>query len=82
MLPAWNEQIPGARYVELPGDDHHWWAGDVESILDEVEEFLTGARRGADLDRVLATILVTDIVGSTEQAVALGDQRWGELFVE
>ncbi|MGI8824259.1 MAG: adenylate/guanylate cyclase domain-containing protein [Chloroflexota bacterium] len=73
-------QIPGAKFVELPGDDHLWWAGDTDVILDEVEGFLTGARHGADPERVLATILFTDIVGSTEQAAALGDRRWRELL--
>ena len=73
-------RIPGAKFVELPGADHLWWAGDVDGLLDEVEEFLTGARRGADPDRVLATVLFTDIVGSTERAVELGDRRWRELL--
>jgi pimeloyl-ACP methyl ester carboxylesterase/DNA-binding winged helix-turn-helix (wHTH) protein len=66
------EQIPGARYVELPGDDHFWFAGDADKILDEIEEFLTGTRQGPDPDRVLATVLFTDIVGSTERAATLG----------
>ncbi|HEX6508515.1 MAG TPA: alpha/beta fold hydrolase [Chloroflexota bacterium] len=73
-------RIPGAKYVELPGEDHVWWAGDMDAILDEVEEFLTGVRRGPEVDRVLATVLFTDIVGSTEQAVELGDRRWGQLL--
>jgi class 3 adenylate cyclase len=73
-------QIPGARYVELAGDAHTLWAGDFDSIVDEMEEFLTGARRGPDPDRVLATVLFTDIVGSTEQAKRLGDRRWRELL--
>jgi class 3 adenylate cyclase len=73
-------QVPGAKYVELPGDDHLWWAGDIDAVLDEVEEFLTGVPRGADFDRMLATVLLTDIVGSTEQAVELGDRRWRELL--
>ena len=74
------EQIPGARYVELPGDDHLPWVGDVDAILDEVQEFLTGVRPAPQVDRVLATILFTDIVGSTEQVVALGDRRWRDLL--
>jgi pimeloyl-ACP methyl ester carboxylesterase len=73
-------QIPGAKYVELPGDDHLPWIGDSDSLLDEVEEFLTGIRRGPDPDRILATILFTDIVGATERAAALGDGRWRELL--
>jgi pimeloyl-ACP methyl ester carboxylesterase len=74
------EQIPGARFVELPGDAHTLWAGDTDSIIDEVEEFLTGARRASDSDRVLATVLFTDIVGSTAEAAALGDRRWRGLL--
>ena len=67
--------IPDAKYVELPGVDHFPWIGDSEGILDEVEEFLTGTR-GSAVDRVLATVLFTDIVGSTERAAALGDRGW------
>jgi pimeloyl-ACP methyl ester carboxylesterase len=76
------ENIPGARFVELPGSDHVTWAGDVDAGLDEVEEFLTGVRpsRVEEPDRVLATILFTDIVGSTERAAALGDARWRALL--
>src|SRR5262245_47770765 len=62
------ERIPGARFVELPGADHMMWAGDAAAILDEIEEFLTGVRRGPEPDRVLATVLLTDGVGSTELA--------------
>ncbi len=74
------EQIPGARYVELPGDDHIPWWGDADAILDETQEFLTGARPFPEADRVLSTILFTDIVGSTERAATLGDRRWRELL--
>jgi len=74
------ERIQGAKYVELPGPDHFPWAGDTDAILDEVEEFLTGARRGQEPDRVLATVMFTDIVGATERAVALGDRRWRDLL--
>jgi pimeloyl-ACP methyl ester carboxylesterase len=74
------ERIEGARYVELPGEDHLPFVGDQDQILDEVEEFLTGVRRGPEPDRVLATVLFTDIVGSTERAAELGDRRWGELL--
>src|SRR3954452_1071351 len=73
-------QIPGARYVELPGIDHLPWAGDQEAVLGEAEEFLTGARTVAEPDRVLATVMFTDIVGSTERASELGDARWREML--
>jgi len=73
-------QIPSARYAELPGIDHLPWAGDSEAVLGEVEEFLTGARSVAEPDRVLATVMFTDIVGSTERAGELGDARWRELL--
>ena len=73
------EHIPGARYVELPGDDHMLFVGDTDAILDEVEEFLTGTRRGPDPDRVLVTLLFTDIVGSTDLAARIGDRAWREL---
>jgi pimeloyl-ACP methyl ester carboxylesterase len=69
------ERIPGARFVELPGTEHLPWV-DADQVLDEVEEFLTGARRAPEQDRVLATVLFTDIVGSTERAAALGDRAW------
>jgi class 3 adenylate cyclase len=73
-------QIPGARFVELPGQDHLPWTEDQDVLLDEVEEFLTGARTAHEPDRVLATILFTDLVGSTERAAELGDRRWHELL--
>ncbi len=73
-------QIPGARYVELPGIDHLPWAGDSEAVLGEIEEFLTGARSVPEPDRVLATVMFTDIVGSTERAAEVGDARWRELL--
>src|SRR5207245_2558685 len=73
------ERIPGARFVELPGDDHVPWI-DADQILDEVEEFLTGTRRLPDPDRVLATVLFTDIVSSTERAAELGDSRWRDVL--
>jgi pimeloyl-ACP methyl ester carboxylesterase len=73
-------RIPGAKFVELPGDVHTLWGGDTDSIVDEIEEFLTGARRGPEPDRVLATVLFTDIVGSTERAKDVGDRRWRELL--
>ena len=74
------EHIPGAKFVELAGDAHTLWAGDTDALVDEIEEFLTGARRGPEPDRVLATVLFTDIVGSTQQATKLGDRRWRELL--
>jgi class 3 adenylate cyclase len=70
--------IPGARFVELAGDDHVPLV-DPDQILDEVEEFLTGTRPTPASDRVLATVLFTDLVGSTERAQSLGDARWAEL---
>jgi pimeloyl-ACP methyl ester carboxylesterase len=72
--------IPGAKYIELPGVDHLPFVGDAEAVLQEVEEFLTGVRPGPDPDRVLATVLFTDIVRSTEQAARLGDRRWRDLL--
>jgi class 3 adenylate cyclase len=74
------ERIPGAKLVELPGQDHLWWFGDQDAIVDEVEEFLTGARHAPEPDRVLATVMFTDIVGSTARAAELGDRRWRELL--
>jgi len=76
------EHIPDAKFVELDGVDHYPFAGDSEAMLDEVEEFLTGSRRSREPDRVLATVLFTDIVGSTERAAELGDRRWTELLAE
>ncbi len=76
------EHIPDAKYVEVPGDDHFPFVGDIDAIVDEVEEFLTGSRRAREPDRVLATVLFTDIVGSTERAAELGDRRWTELLAE
>ena len=74
-----RRRIPGARFVELPGDDHALVA-DPDLVLDEVEEFLTGVRPTPSTDRVLATILFTDLVGSTERAAQMGDAAWGELL--
>ncbi|HXF97912.1 MAG TPA: adenylate/guanylate cyclase domain-containing protein [Gaiellaceae bacterium] len=71
--------IPNAKYVELPGEDHAPWF-DPEPTLAEIREFLTGRREAGSRDRVLATVLFTDIVGSTEQAAALGDRRWRDLL--
>ena len=73
------ERIPGATLVELPGSDWFPFGDDQDALLDAVEEFLTGAKRAPDTDRVLATVLFTDIVGSTEKVAELGDGRWREL---
>jgi class 3 adenylate cyclase len=75
-------QIPGARYVELPGIDHLPWAGDPDAVLGEVEEFLTGTRSAPETDRALVTVMFTDLVGSTERAAAVGDARWRDLLAE
>ena len=74
--------IEGARYVETAGADHVPWAEDADLFIAEVRELLTGERESAIPDRVLATVLFTDIVGSTELASALGDVRWRELLAE
>jgi class 3 adenylate cyclase len=74
------EGIQGAKLVELPGRDHLPFGSDVDAILDEIEEFLTGERHSSEPDRILATILFTDIVGSTDRAAALGDRRWRDLL--
>ena len=74
------ERIHGARVVELPGNDHFPWVGDTEAVLGEVEEFLTGVRQEPEFDRVLATVMFTDIVRATETAATLGDARWRALL--
>jgi class 3 adenylate cyclase len=74
------ERIPGSTFVELTGADHLMWTGDADALLDEVEGFLTGVRRGPDPDRVLATVLFTDVVGSTETATRVGDRAWRSLL--
>ena len=74
------EHIPEARFVEIPGIDSFMWAGEQELIVDEIEEFLTGVRPQAVPDRVLATVLFTDIVASTERAAEVGDRRWRDLL--
>jgi class 3 adenylate cyclase len=73
------EHLPGAKYVELPGGDHVPWF-DPEPTIAEIREFLTGSREAEAPDRVLATVLFTDIVGSTERAAAVGDRRWRDLL--
>lgn len=72
--------IPGAKTVELPGEDYFPYLGGQEAILGEIEEFLTGHRSIVDPDRVLATVLFTDIVDATRKAVEHGDRRWRELL--
>jgi class 3 adenylate cyclase len=75
------EQIPGSRFIELEGSDHAPWVGpESDRALDEIEEFLTGVRPGPKTDRVLATVLFTDIVDSTRLATEMGDRRWRELL--
>ena len=74
------ERIPGAKYVELPGQDHLPFVGEQDVILDEVEEFLTGVRHSLEPDRVLATVLFTRIIDSEEQAGRFGVSRWQELI--
>jgi len=74
------EHIPGAKYVELPGEDHLFHVGETEGMLAEIEEFVTGVRPVPEIDRILATVLFTDIVGSTERAAALGDHAWRTLL--
>jgi class 3 adenylate cyclase len=75
-------QIPGATFVELPGEDHLVFVGDGASVIAEVEQFVTGERPEREFDRFLATVLFTDIVGSTERASALGDRDWTLLLEE
>jgi pimeloyl-ACP methyl ester carboxylesterase len=73
--------ISGARFLELPGDDHFFWIGDQDALLEEVERFVAElGTQEAELERFLATVLFTDIVGSTEKATKLGDRRWRELL--
>jgi class 3 adenylate cyclase len=75
------EHIPGAKYVELPGTDHMVLDQETQDIIaDEIEEFITGSRRHLEPDRILATIMFTDIVSSTRRAAEIGDARWRELL--
>jgi pimeloyl-ACP methyl ester carboxylesterase len=74
--------IPGAKYIEYPDGDHAFWTGDAETLLGDIEEFVTGHRESAssELERVLATVLFTDIVDSTRSAAAMGDQNWRRML--
>jgi pimeloyl-ACP methyl ester carboxylesterase len=72
--------IPHAKYVEIEGTDHIWFTENADQVVEEIEEFLTGARASADPDRRLATVLFTDIVGSTARAAELGDTEWRALL--
>jgi pimeloyl-ACP methyl ester carboxylesterase len=74
------ERIPGARLVELAGVDHFFFRENGDTVADLIQEFLTGTRQEPDAERVLATILFTDIVGSTQKAAEIGDLRWGQLL--
>jgi class 3 adenylate cyclase len=74
------EHIPGSKLVGLPGEDNLIFFGDIDSTVGEIEEFLTGDRHAPEIDRVLTTVLFTDMVGSTERAAELGDSRWKDLL--
>ena len=74
------ERIPGAKFIEYPGDDHLPWTTDGDRIAGDIEEFLTGTRHEAEVDRVLATVMFADIVKSTERAAEIGDRRWRDLL--
>jgi class 3 adenylate cyclase len=77
------EHIPGARYAEIPGSDHLVLDLETQDVIaDQIEEFITGGRRRLEADRVVATVMFTDIVGSTERAAQIGDRRWRELRAE
>jgi class 3 adenylate cyclase len=73
------EHIPNAKFVVLPGDDHAFFVGDTDALADEIEEFLTGARSGAEGEVILVAILFTDIVASTEQQARVGPREWSRL---
>src|SRR5262249_14193419 len=74
------EHIDGARYLELPGEDFLFFVGDTGPLLNALEEFVTGRLPHHEVNRVLATVMFTDVVGSTDQAGAMGDRRWSELL--
>ena len=74
------EHIPGAKYVELPGEDHLFFVGDTDALFDEIEEFLTGGHQAPEGDVVTTTVLFTDIVSSTEQSARMGHRKWTTLI--
>jgi class 3 adenylate cyclase len=74
------DHIPGARYAELEGIDHAIYVGDVDAVIDEIEQFMTGTRRAVEVDRIITTVMFVDIVGSTRTAAALGDRTWHDLL--
>jgi len=77
---AYAARIPGAEFIELSGNDHHPWAGDQDDVIDAIERFARRIRDDeSELDRVLATVLFTDIVDSTAQSAAIGDRAWTEV---
>jgi class 3 adenylate cyclase len=85
VLPVFHgrylaDNIPGARFLEQPGDDHLPWLGQADGVLDAIEEFVTGSRHQVDENRVLATVLFTDIVDSTRRAAEAGDRGWRALL--
>jgi class 3 adenylate cyclase len=73
------EHIPNAKFVVIPGDDHLFYVGDTDALVDEIEEFLTGARSGAEGDVLTMTVLFTDIVASTEHQARVGPREWSRL---
>ena len=75
-----GQHIPGAKYVEFPGDDHLPWVGDVDALYNEIQAFLTGERSAPEHDPVLATVLFTDVVDATKRASEIGDRAWKELL--
>jgi class 3 adenylate cyclase len=74
------DHIPGATLAELPGLDHLLWVGDTDAVIDRSEQFVTGTRSTAPTDRVVATVLLIDMVDSTRRAAEMGDRRWGGLL--
>jgi pimeloyl-ACP methyl ester carboxylesterase len=74
------DRVPGAKFVELSGPDHLFWFGDPQETVDHIVEFVTGTRPKPAIDRVLATVMFADIVGSTQRAAELGDRRWRDLL--
>jgi class 3 adenylate cyclase len=74
------ENIAGAKYVELDGSEHHFFLGDTDRLLDEISVFVAGRRAPQDVDRVLGTVLFTDIVDSTRRAAEVGDREWRSIL--